>query len=48
MGAAVGQGTTEAFVKEQEQECDLNALGSELVGVMGAIVLQEPVTFPFS
>jgi hypothetical protein len=30
---AVGQWTAEAFVKEKEQQRDLNAFGGELVGI---------------
>ena len=37
--AAVGQGTAEALVEEQKQECDLNAFWSEPVGIAGAIAL---------
>ena len=31
--ATVGEWSTQALVEEQQQECDLYALGSELVGV---------------
>jgi len=41
MKAAVGQGTTEPFVEEQEQQRDLNPLGGEAVSVAGTIALQQ-------
>jgi hypothetical protein len=41
--AAVGQGTAEALVEEQEQEGHLNAFGGEPVGISGAIALQQIV-----
>ena len=39
--AAIGEGTAEALVEEQEQEGNLNAFGGESVGVAGAIALQQ-------
>jgi hypothetical protein len=46
--AAVGQGTAEALVEEQKQECDLNAFWSEPVGIVGAIALQQTVPPEFA
>jgi hypothetical protein len=48
METAVGQGSTEAFVKEKKQECDLDPFGGELVRVSGAIPFQQPVAFKFA
>ena len=45
---AVGQRPTEALVEEQEQQYDLDTFGGELVGVAGAIALEQPVAFQFS
>ena len=45
MEAAVGEWTTEALVKEQEEERDMNAFGREAVGVAAAVALQQSVTF---
>ena len=42
---AVGQRTAETFVEEQEQECHLHPFGGEVVGVAGAVALQEPMPF---
>ena len=46
--AAVGEGTAEALVEEQEQERDLNAFGGEAVGVAAAVALQQAVAFEFA
>src|SRR6266581_2588432 len=46
--SAVGQRTTEAFVKEQKQECDLYAFCGELVSIPGAVAFQQAVTFQFA
>jgi len=35
--AAVGEGTAEALVEEEEQECDLNTLCGEPVSVSAAV-----------
>ena len=40
MEAAVGEGSAQPFLKEQEEERDLNAFGREAVGVAGAVALQ--------
>ena len=45
MEAAVGEGATEPFVEEQKQECDIDALGGEAVGIALAVALHQPVTF---
>lgn len=37
--AAVGEGTTEGLVEEQEQERDVNAFGGQAVSVTAAIAL---------
>ena len=42
---AVGYGTAEAFVEEQEQQGHLHAFAGELVGVAGAVAFQEPMAF---
>jgi hypothetical protein len=41
--AAIGERAAEPFVKEQEEERDLNAFGGETIGVAGAVALQQPV-----
>jgi hypothetical protein len=46
--AAVGERAAEPFVKEQEQERDLDALCGELVGVARAIACQQSVALQFS
>ena len=43
--AAVGKRAAEPFVKEQEEERDLNAFGGETIGVAGAVALQQPMAF---
>ena len=43
--AAVGERAAEAFVKEQEEQGDLNPFGGETVGVAGAVTLEQPVGF---
>src|SRR5258708_21178818 len=42
---AVGQWPAEAFVEEQEQERHLHTFGGEVVGIAGAVALQEPMPF---
>ena len=39
--AAVGEGATEAFVEEEEEQRNLNPLGGETVGVAGAVALKQ-------
>jgi hypothetical protein len=46
--AAVGEGATEALVKEQEQERDVNAFGGQAVGIASAIPLEQTVPFEFA
>jgi hypothetical protein len=46
--AAVGDGSAQTLMKEQEEQCDLNALWGEAVGVTGAVAFQQPVPFEFS
>jgi len=43
--AAVGEGTAEALVEEEEQECDLNALCGEPVSVTATVAFEEAVAF---
>ena len=43
--AAVGERAAEPFVKEQEEQGDLDAFGGEAVGVAGAVTLQQAVGF---
>src|SRR6201993_5515040 len=43
--AAVGKRAAEPFVKEQEEQGDLNAFWGETVGVAGSVTLQQPVGF---
>ena len=38
--AAVGEGSTEALVKEQKEECHLHAFWCEPVGVARAVVIR--------
>ena len=45
MEAAVGESAAEACVEEQEQERDVDAFGSETVGITSAIALEKSVTF---
>ena len=45
MEAAVGEWAAEALVEEQEQERDVDAFGSETVGIASAIALEKSVTF---
>ena len=45
MKAAMGQWATEALVKEEEQEGDLDALAGEPVAVAGAVALKQAVAF---
>jgi hypothetical protein len=46
--AAIGEGTAEALVEEQEQEGKLNAFGGWSVGVAGAIALQQSMPLEFA
>ena len=48
MKAAVGQGSAKTLVKEEKQQCDLDALGGEKVAVAAAVALQQAVTFQFA
>jgi hypothetical protein len=41
---AVGEGTAQAFVKEEEQESDLDALCREAVGIAWSVPLQQIVS----
>ena len=43
--AAVGEGAAEPFVKEQEEQGDLDPFWGETVGVAGSVTLQQPVGF---
>ena len=45
---AVGQRTTKTFVKEQKEECYLNPLGGEVVGVAGAVAFEQTVALEFA
>jgi hypothetical protein len=42
--AAVGEGSAQALVEKQQQQCDLNAFSSEEVGVARAVTLEESVS----
>src|ERR1700730_13377942 len=46
--AAVGERAAEPFVKEQEEQGDLNPFWRETVGVAGSVTLQQPVGFEFA
>jgi hypothetical protein len=43
--ASVGERAAEPFVKEQEEQGDLNPFWGETVGVAGSVTLQQPVGF---
>src|SRR4029077_10210058 len=43
--AAVGKRAAEPFVKEQEEQGDVNPFWGETVGVAGSVTLQQPVGF---
>ena len=45
MEEAVGQGTAESLVKEQENQGHLGSLRSQAVGITAAIALQQPSAF---
>ena len=45
MEAAVGEGSAQPFVKEQEQESNLHAFRGVAVGIAGPISLQERMAF---
>jgi hypothetical protein len=44
VGAAVGEGTAQALMKEEEQESNLDAFCREAVGVACSIPLQQAVS----
>jgi hypothetical protein len=46
--AAVGEGTAKAFVKEQKQERHLDSFGGEVVGIAGAVALEQTVALEFA
>ena len=46
--AAVGERAAEALVEEQEQQRDLEAFGSEAVGVAAAVAFEQAMTFQFA
>ena len=48
MKTAVGQRTTQAFVKKQEQESYLDSLRGELIGVAATVAFQQPVALQFA
>ena len=48
MEAAMRQWPAESLMEEQKQEGDLDTFGGELVGVAGAITLQQPMPLQFS
>ena len=43
METAVGEGTAEPFVEEEEEQRYLDAFGGEAVGVAGAVTLEQVV-----
>jgi hypothetical protein len=43
--AAIGERAAEPFVKEQEEQGDLNPFRGETVGVAGSVTLQQAVGF---
>ena len=45
MKAAMGEWAAEAFMKEEEEQGDLDAFRGEPVGISGSIALQQAVTF---
>ena len=48
MEAAVGQRTAKAFVKGQKEECHLDSFGGEVVGIAGAVALEQTVALEFA
>ena len=46
--SAVGEGTAEALVEEQEQERDVNSFRGQPVGVASSIAFQQTVAFEFT
>ena len=46
--ATVGERSAQALVEEQEEQCDLNPLGGEQVGVARAVALEESVPLEFA
>ena len=46
--SAVGKGATQAFMKKQEEQCDVDALCRELIGIAPAIASEQAVTFQFA
>ena len=45
MEAAVGEGSAKAFVKEEEQQGDVNAFRGEPVGVAFGVAFEASMTF---
>lgn len=45
---AVGQGTTQAFVKKQEEQGHLDTLLRESIGIASAIAFEQAVPFQFA
>jgi hypothetical protein len=45
MESAVGKGSAQAFVKEEEQQGDLDTFCREAVGVARSVALQQSMTF---
>ena len=45
MEAAIGKRTTKPFVKEQEEQGDVEPFGGQAVGVAASIALQQTVPF---
>lgn len=45
MEAAVGEGSAKAFVKEEEQQGDVNAFRGDPVGVVFGVAFEESMTF---
>ena len=43
--AAVGERAAGPFVKEQEEQGDVNPFWGETIGVAGSVTLQQPVGF---
>src|SRR6202007_1457195 len=46
--AAVGERSAQALMEEQEEQCDLNPLGGEKVGIARAVALEESVPLEFA
>ena len=45
MEAGVGERSTQPFVKEQEEQRDLDAFWGEAIGVTGSVAFQQGVAF---